>query len=184
MHAYLIAGEDFTELATKLSAKVLEFPLQKIEDTRELNKLLRLSFNEKTLIVIKDIHTATEEALNAFLKNLEEPQENIYFALTTPSISLVLPTIVSRCQIVKIQSTQSPVHSDFLNMNTVQRLDFVGKIKDRSEAINFVENLMYYLHEKRDLKNMELILKTHTRLGASGNVNLQLANLAIHYGNK
>lgn len=182
MHAYLIIGQSTEDIEQRLQAKPMEFVVQKIDDVRELNKLLRLSFDEKTLIIIRNIQDATEEALNAFLKNLEEPQENIFFALTTPSISLVLPTIVSRCQIVKVRSTKYLVRSEFLDMNNVQKLEFVGKIKDRKEAIKFVEELLYYLHSQSKFENLELILKTHSRLKSNCNVNLQLSNLAINYG--
>ena len=112
MHAYLLISQNsnlkpqIDDLAKKLHAKIMDFPLVKIEDVRNLNNLIRLSFAEPTLIVSENIHEAGEEALNAFLKNLEEPQENIYFVLTAPSVRKVLPTIVSRCQIVKILNTK------------------------------------------------------------------------------
>lgn len=193
MHAFLIVGQDneklknkIEELSKKLNAKIWEYPLVKIEDVRNLNNLIRLEFNEPTLIVCKNIHEIGEEALNAFLKNLEEPQPNIYFALTAPSVRKVLPTIVSRCQIVKsVNSQQSTVNSQeiiqFLEMSTGQRLAFFDKIKDRKETINFVENIIYFLHEKKDFTNMEILLKTLTRLKANGNVNLQLTNLITQY---
>lgn len=181
MHSYLIIGDNVTALQEKLGATTLEFPLQKINDARELGKLVRLSFSKPTLIVCRNIHEATEEALNAFLKNLEEPQENIYFALTSPSLSLVLPTIVSRCQIIRNKKSETFEKPDFIEMNNMQKIDFVSKIKDRGEAIKLVKDLINYLHQEKDFKNMELLLKTHTRLNASGNVNLQLSNLAINY---
>lgn len=181
MQSFLIIGEGVEELRKNLGAKILNFPIHKIEDIRELNRLLKLSFNEKTLIVCKNIQDASEETLNAFLKTLEEPQENIYFALTASNIAQVLPTIVSRCQVIKVGNKRDVTKSDFIEMNTIQKINFVEKIKDRSEAINFVEELMYYLYSQNTFDNLELILKTHTRLRASGNVNLQLLNLAISY---
>lgn len=163
----------------------MEFPLAKIEDVRNLNNLLRLSFSEPTLIVSENIEGATEEALNAFLKNLEEPQPNIYFALTAASVRKVLPTIVSRCQIIKVQSTKYRVQSEdveqFLDMNPSQKLAFFDKIKDRNKAIEFIESLIFFLHEKKDLTNMELLIKTLTRLKANGTVNLHLTNLVAQY---
>ena len=92
MHAFLLISQNsdvesqIYGLSKKLHTKIMEFPLIKIDDVRSLNNLIRLEFNEPTLIVCKNINEAGEEALNAFLKNLEEPQENIYFALTAPSI--------------------------------------------------------------------------------------------------
>jgi DNA polymerase-3 subunit delta' len=192
MHAFLLISQNaniksqIEELAKKLKTKIMEFPLAKIEDVRDLNNLLRLSFNEPTLIVSENIEEATEEALNAFLKNLEEPQENIYFALTASSTRKVLPTIVSRCQIIKtINNLQFTINNEevtnFLNANPSQKLAFFGKIKDRTKAIDFIESLIFFLHARRDLTNMELLIKTLTRLKANGNVNLHLTNLITQY---
>ncbi|HKC04495.1 MAG TPA: hypothetical protein VKC54_01340 [Patescibacteria group bacterium] len=200
MHAYLLIGQEISNfqfpisnLAQKLKAKILNFPIVKIEDARNLNNLIRLSFDEPTLIVIENINEAGDEALNALLKNLEEPQENIYFALTSPSIRKVLPTIVSRCEIVRVQSTEYKVQSDdaekFLAMKPGEKLNHVDKIKDREKAIEFAENTVNFLHSQLHLKdvkygiqakNIEAAEKTLSGLKANGNVNLLLTNLVIN----
>ena len=194
MHAYLLIGPNSEELKNeseklgkKLGAKILEFPLKKIEDVRSLNNLIRLSLTEPTLVVSENIHETTTEALNAFLKNLEEPQKSLYFALTAPTARKVLPTVVSRCQVIRMASSGKQVVSSedveaFLGMKTGQRLAFFDKIRDRNEAIGFIENLIFYLHDKKEFTDMEALLKTLTGLKANGNVNLQLSNLAIKYG--
>lgn len=193
MHAYLIIGprtekivQSTEELAKKLGAKILEFPIAKIEDTRNLNDLIRLSFSEPTLFILNDINEAGDEALNALLKNLEEPQDNIYFALTAPSVRKVLPTIVSRCQVIKIQDSRFQIPDSeeierFISMLPGQRLAFSDKIRDRNKAIGFIESLIFCLHALGDLTNMELLIKTLTRIKANGNITLQLANMVIHY---
>ena len=193
MHAFLIVGNSeeergvrIEEMAMKLNAKIFEFPIAKIEDTRELNKFLRLGFSEPTLIVIHNIHEATIEALNAFLKNLEEPQANINFLLTAPTTSSVLPTIVSRCQIIKMPNAKSQMLNktqvkQFLTLNRDQRIQFFDTIKERAEAISFIEDLIFYLHNKKDFTNLEILVETLTRLKANANVNLQLTYLAINY---
>lgn len=210
MHAYLIISQNLEvksqidDLAKKLGAKTLYFPLVKVEDTRNLNNLVRLSFDETTLIVCENIHEAGEEALNAFLKNLEEPQENIYFALTAPSVRKVLPTIVSRSEIIKVQSTEYKVLSEdaekFLKMNTGEKLNFIDKTKDRSKAIELAVNTVSFFHSQLhlddvseawpfakqmvkydvQLNNIEIAEKTLSGLKANGNVNLQLTNLVTH----
>jgi DNA polymerase III delta prime subunit len=194
MHAFLIIGNNtehlvqrIDELAKKLKAKKMIFPLAKIDDVRDLNNLIRLSFSEPTLIVSENIDEAGEEALNAFLKNLEEPQENIYFALTAGSVRKVLPTIVSRCQIIKtVSSEQSAVNSkeieNFLAMTPSLKLAFFDKMNDRNKAIGFIESLIFFLHDKHNLTNMELLIKTRSGLRANGNVNLHLLNLVTQYG--
>jgi DNA polymerase III delta prime subunit len=202
MHAFLLIGTNNEELkakteklAKKLQAKIMEFPLIKIDDVRSLNSLIRLEFNEPTLIVCKDIHEAGEEALNAFLKNLEEPQENIYFALTAPSTRKVLPTIVSRCEIIRVQSTENTVDSNeiekFMALTVGEKFAYVDKIRDRSKAIEFAENAIAFLHgqlHKNDVKydelagKIEAATKTLSGLNANGNVNLQLSNLVVRLG--
>ena len=205
MHAYLLVGQTTdnlqqttNNLAKKLHAKIMEFPLVKIDDVRSLNNLIRLSFNEPTLIVCRDIHEAGEAALNAFLKNLEEPQENIYFALTAPSTRKVLPTIVSRCQIIKLKTQNSKLKSydeaeEFMKLPIGEKLAFVDKIKDREKAIELAENLVNFLHsglhENRvkysaQAKNSETAQKTLSGLKANGNVNLQLSNMVINLTNQ
>lgn len=201
MHAYLIVGKSGSEqpevekLARTLKAKILEFPIVKIEDVRNLNNLIRLSFDTPTLIYSRNIQEAGEEALNAFLKNLEEPQENIYFALTTPSVRAVLPTIVSRCQVVKIISNQQSTTNDqleieqFFEMTKGERLSYIDKIKDRAKAIEFAMNMVFFVHGslhkneveyKSCARNVEVATKTLSGLKANGNVNLHLSNLAIN----
>ena len=200
MHAFLIVGAneesvdlEINNLSKKLHAKIMEFPLIKIDDVRSLNNLIRLSFDTPTLIVCKDIEEAGEEALNAFLKNLEEPQENIYFALTAPSTRKVLPTIVSRCEVLRtINNQPSTINhgefEEFMKLTTGQKLAQVDKIKDRAKAIELVENILMFLHNKlhtgssdypRIAKDIEIASQTLNNLKANGNVSLQLTNLVI-----
>jgi hypothetical protein len=216
MHAYLLVGQGIStgkanevfqlpisNLAKKLGAKILEFPLVKIDDVRSLNNLIRLSFNEPTLIVCPNIHEAGEEALNAFLKNLEEPQENIYFALTAPSTRKVLPTIVSRCQVIRIINNLPPIEGKqftinndeaekFMGLTVGEKLAYIDKIKDRMKAMELAESLVNFFHSQlhsNELKynitarDIEVAQKTLTRLKANGNVNLQLSNLIIQISN-
>ena len=206
MHAFLIVGNNkealkikSKQLAKKLSAKILEYPLIKIEDVRNLNNFLRLTVTEPTLIVSNNIEEAGIEALNAFLKNLEEPQENLYFALTTSSIQKVLPTIVSRCQVIRvtevkrINNEKLKINSEdsgkFLEMTTGQRFKEIDKIKDRGVALAFVSDIIdthhCLLHEgNNDLvkiaNNLVVEIKTFNNLKSNGNVGLQLTNMVVN----
>lgn len=201
MHAYLIIGKSGEEnerearnLSKKLGAKIIPYTINKIEDVRELGKITSLSMEEKSLIFAEDIDKATDEALNAFLKTLEEPQENLYFALTTSSARKVLPTIVSRCTIIKVGMGESEIKNEselekFLTLSVGKKFIFIDKIKDRKEAIDFVENLVLFTHRKlhsKDVKyevlarQLEVLEKTLSGLNSNGNVNLQLSLMAIN----
>ena len=60
------------------------------------------SFYGKKIYWIKDIEKMTEQAANSLLKFLEEPEDDIIAILSCKNISAVLPTIVSRCQQIKL----------------------------------------------------------------------------------
>jgi len=52
-------------------------------------------------VIIDEAHSMTPEAQNCFLKTLEEPKGNTILILITEKPNFLLPTIVSRCQIIK-----------------------------------------------------------------------------------
>jgi len=54
--------------------------------------------------VIRDVDRATPEAANALLKTLEEPPSHAILILTVSDASLLLPTIVSRCQVLTLRA--------------------------------------------------------------------------------
>ena len=60
------------------------------------------SFYGKKIYWIKDIEKMTEQAVNSLLKFLEEPEDDIIAILSCKNISAVLPTIISRCQQIKL----------------------------------------------------------------------------------
>jgi DNA polymerase-3 subunit delta' len=49
------------------------------------------------------------EPANHLLKTLEEPPRHVYFVLVTERLEDVLPTIVSRCQVVEFRPVPAPV---------------------------------------------------------------------------
>lgn len=190
MHAYLIIGSSeeriaYSEkLAKKLKAKIWEFPLAKIDDTRALKTFTALKVTSPTAIYINSIENATEEAQNAFLKNLEEAQPNLYYILTASTLGGVLPTIVSRCEVIKLK-----IKNYKLKIPVNPTLADIDRIKNRKEAIEFVRNLIDCWHFnllnnpenlKNTAQNLEVAVKTLNNLKANGNVGLQLTNLAIN----
>lgn len=77
-----------------------------IEQARQLEHwaAFKSSQAQRKVAVIKQIESLTEEAANALLKTLEEPQENIVFLCLTSNQNAVLPTIVSRCRQVNFKA--------------------------------------------------------------------------------
>jgi len=73
---------------------------------RTLKKFLsQKPFNHNSKVVlIPEAENLNPESQNALLKTLEEPGVDNYIILTTTNISKLLPTIISRCQKIKISS--------------------------------------------------------------------------------
>lgn len=53
------------------------------------------------IFLVPDAHRLNEQAQVSLLEALEEPREGRVFILTTPSHAVLLPTVVSRCQLVR-----------------------------------------------------------------------------------
>lgn len=76
------------------------FKKDQVDELQRTIRKLPLESNRK-IYILDDVNKMTPQAQNSFLKTLEEPPAYaIIILLTTNSYSL-LPTIVSRCQIVK-----------------------------------------------------------------------------------
>lgn len=76
----------------------------KIEQVREIQK--RVQFKpyeaEKKICLINTADTMTREASNCILKILEDPPPDTVFLLTTINPYNMLPTIISRCQLIPL----------------------------------------------------------------------------------
>ena len=77
----------------------------KIEDVRHvLGRIALKPFSARVQVVLLDgTERLTEEAANSLLKSLEEPPAHTHFLLMTAQLSHCLPTIVSRCQLIRCQ---------------------------------------------------------------------------------
>lgn len=70
-----------------------------IEQVRETISSLGLRQITDRFILVRPADKLSEAAANAFLKNLEEPQEKVHFVLITAHPSKLLPTILSRANL-------------------------------------------------------------------------------------
>jgi DNA polymerase-3 subunit delta' len=77
----------------------------KIEAVRELQQTLSLSpvEGDYRLCIIRQMDVATPSAANCLLKTLEEPPQRAILVLTASGIESLLPTIVSRCQVLSLR---------------------------------------------------------------------------------
>jgi len=76
----------------------------KVEQVRELQHSLALAPYEARYRVglLLRFEEANPSAANALLKNLEEPPPQVILLLTASNVETLLPTIVSRCQVMRL----------------------------------------------------------------------------------
>jgi len=102
-------------------------------------------------VVLEDAPSLTDEAQNALLKTLEELPEHALFILCANSDATFLPTVLSRCQIIRIKSENQKISvSDYdiqkvLASTIEERFEYIEKLKDREE---FFHSLLDYFHKK------------------------------------
>ncbi len=82
-----------------------------IEQVREIISRLGVKQTSEQFVIIRPVEAMSEEAANAFLKNLEEPGDKVHFVLITSSPSLVLPTILSRAMVYFLRNHE-PIDGD------------------------------------------------------------------------
>ncbi|HEY85103.1 MAG TPA: DNA polymerase III subunit delta' [Chloroflexi bacterium] len=92
---------------------ILDAPQEtlKIEQVRALQRDLSLRPHESPykIVVLCDFERATSSAANALLKTLEEPPSYAVIILSAQNSSQLLPTIVSRCQIINLRPVADQV---------------------------------------------------------------------------
>jgi DNA polymerase-3 subunit delta' len=77
----------------------------KIDQVRELQRQLALTPRQagRRVALLLDFDSANEPAQNALLKTLEEPAEKVVLLLTVRSTAGLLPTLVSRCEVINLR---------------------------------------------------------------------------------
>lgn len=73
--------------------------------------------SKRKVYIINNCQNMTPQAANTFLKTLEEPPSDTVIILLTENTNLLLPTIVSRCQVFKFKDINRNEIKDFLMTN-------------------------------------------------------------------
>lgn len=99
------------------------------EQIDEINYLSKMRpWNQgKLVFIIDEADRMNETVANSFLKTLEEPRPFVYFILVTEDLPVILPTIRSRCQVLKFK----PVSQEDIEKALVQR----GLSEDRASLV-------------------------------------------------
>lgn len=126
----------------------------KIESIRNLIKDLVFAAPEgnKRFVIIDEAHRMNQASANALLKTLEEPPQDTVFFLLSSNMHKMLPTIISRCELVKFPPLENSKLSEILDidsnhpfieyaMGSASRLEFYITHENEILAlINFLNN--------------------------------------------
>lgn len=131
-------------------------------------------------VILETASNLTLEAQNALLKTLEELPNKALFILGVKSELDLLPTVLSRCQIIhldpgshKTSKSEKEVNSEIeklLSFSTEERFFYVEKLKDKDQ---FLKDLVFYFHQ--DPKQYALFLAEllQAEKWANQNVNIR-----------
>lgn len=155
-----IDGVDITIIEKDTSDKKTTSSIG-IEDVKQMQKKIFFKpIKSKTkAVVIEDAQLLTPEAQNALLKVLEEPPANTLILLNTNSKEALLPTIISRCQVIELETEQVKLKEkdltelqnfleDLPNLTIGEKLKQAEKLaKDKDKAVLWIEKLMIVTRE-------------------------------------
>ncbi len=140
-------------------------------------------------VVIYDAHLLTIPAQNAILKILEEPPANSLIYLITTQPDQLIPTILSRCQIISTpyMSNKSNMSYPFDLLTKLQSAKIGDRLKileeqefDRASALKFLDDLELIIHNNLSLSKIyPSVFQTRKYLKANCNLKLSLDHLAL-----
>jgi len=87
-----------------------------VEEVRELVRRAALApvGRRWQVLIVEDADRLTDQACNALLKSIEEPNGRTVWLLCAPTVEDVLQTIRSRCRLVTLSTPTTPEVADFL----------------------------------------------------------------------
>ena len=100
------------------------------------------------IYIIKDCDKMNKQASNCLLKFLEEPNPGIIAILVTNNFSKLLTTIISRCQVIRLNniiSLQSnSTLENFALINTDNKEDFL-EFLNNEKMLQIIEDTIYFI---------------------------------------
>ncbi|MFA4937272.1 MAG: DNA polymerase III subunit delta' [Patescibacteria group bacterium] len=96
-----------------------------IDQIREIKDFLKLHSwnNNYRVVIIQQADKLNKEAGNALLKTLEEPTTRSLLILIVDNIHKLLPTIVSRCQVINLTPVNAEDMREWLSAHNVLKRD-------------------------------------------------------------
>ncbi len=130
-----------------------------VDDLAILFEITALSLDDGQtfFFVLDQSEKLTQATANRLLKSLEEPPAGYHFILLTENLNALLPTIISRSEVITLAQAQAPEPHPLVNwfakgavLESVQEFEqllFRNKFSD-SESIQLLDELFQHLEQK------------------------------------
>ena len=120
------------------------------------------------IYIINDIDTLSLAAANSLLKFLEEPAGNVVAIFNTTNLNKVLPTIISRCQVIKINNIKNKYGIEFVKEVTGLEEDEIYNVLSFIKKMEFDRTLAF-----ASLKS-EFLVKFNTKEKLKSSIEVML----------
>lgn len=128
------------------------------------------------IYIIENIEKMSINAANSILKFIEEPQENTYTILTTDNIHQILPTIISRCQVINFQPVAKDIIINYLVKNEVDL--YIATIC--AHLTNDLEMALMYANDEDIVSVIDLVVMiSEAILSKKDNLIVMLENAKV-----
>lgn len=100
------------------------------------------------IFIIKDAHNMTSGAANSLLKFLEEPTANVLGILISDQVEAILPTVISRCQVINFSRLSYLDNLELAKNNNIDDLNayYFAKVVSNHLSLNdFMEEEAFQL---------------------------------------
>lgn len=135
-----------------------------VEEIRNITRACSIIANEADtkVFVIKDADKRMGvEALNAFLKTLEEPPQAILFLLTTEDAGVLPETVLSRCTVLNLEQSSGfseetlekakQILLNITELNEISLLKSTSVLNDKSKALELLPAMRAILSDALSL---------------------------------
>jgi len=151
-----------------------QIDLLKEKKNIEVNQIREMIFNtnkftfnnESKFILIDNIEHLNKNSVNALLKIIEEPKNNIYFILIHNSEKKILSTLKSRCLYFKIHLTFDEtinitnrlIKNDLFKLINIELINYYNSTGDFLRLINFANEKNINLNEHSLISFLSLLI--------------------------
>ncbi len=137
----------------------VDLKVDQVRKIKEINTTGNGKIKELRVFIL-DFQYISRISQNALLKTFEEPVDNTVFFLLVNSVNLLLDTIKSRAQIIKIISQEKDeIGRVFLKSKYKDRTKIIKKL-NQAEYLQFIESLENALVMQREkIRNFPRVFK-------------------------